>query len=153
MTSARRARRRRARGTTRRPPASGSSRADGRRQLAHDRDHEGVAVRLARVAGCGVHGHAPTVPGPGARRYRGFPRTWRHYDRRVERRRDAGATEAPDVLEEALEDWEPRTLAARFEIEDARLGGADLSGVSAAGGRVARSRLDGVNLSGSRMRS
>ena len=62
--------------------------------------------------------------------------------------------EDPDVLDAALEPWEPVALAARFEIEDARLdSGAGLGGAAAAGGRIARSRLEGVSLSGSRLRS
>jgi uncharacterized protein YjbI with pentapeptide repeats len=70
----------------------------------------------------------------------------------LDRRASPGATEAPDVADEALAPWEPDTLQAGFELEDA-LVTADLSRLSAAGGRIARSRLDGARLADTRMRS
>jgi uncharacterized protein YjbI with pentapeptide repeats len=59
--------------------------------------------------------------------------------------------EAPDVDEE-LSPWSAVELSRGFELEDL-LVEADLSGVSAAGGRVARCRLAGVSLAGARLRS
>jgi uncharacterized protein YjbI with pentapeptide repeats len=70
----------------------------------------------------------------------------------LDRRASPGATEPPDVADDALTPWEPGTLQAGFEIEDA-LVTADLSRLSAAGGRIARSRLEGARLAGSRLRS
>jgi uncharacterized protein YjbI with pentapeptide repeats len=69
-----------------------------------------------------------------------------------DRRASPGATEAPDVVEEALAPWEPDTLQAGFELEDVLIT-ADLTGLSAAGGRIARCRLDGARLAESRLRS
>jgi uncharacterized protein YjbI with pentapeptide repeats len=69
-----------------------------------------------------------------------------------DRRASPGATESPDVADEALAPWAPEELQAGFEIEDAVVT-ADLSGLSAAGGRIARSRLEGARLAGSRLRS
>src|SRR5262249_37646482 len=63
-----------------------------------------------------------------------------------------GATEPPDVADEALVAWAPEPLQSGFEIEDAVVT-TDLSGLSAAGGRIARSRLEGARLAGSRLRS
>ena len=59
--------------------------------------------------------------------------------------------EAPDVDAELVA-WTPVPLARGFELEDVSVS-ADLSGVSAAGGRVARCRLSGVSLAGARLRS
>ena len=61
--------------------------------------------------------------------------------------------ERPDVVDEELEEWAAAPLRAGFVIEDALVGAADWSGAAAAGGRVLRSRLDGVRCAGSRMRS
>jgi uncharacterized protein YjbI with pentapeptide repeats len=69
-----------------------------------------------------------------------------------DRRASPGATEPPDLVEEELAAWAPEPLQSGFEIEDA-LVTADLSGISAAGGRIARSRLAGARLAGSRLRS
>jgi fluoroquinolone resistance protein len=69
-----------------------------------------------------------------------------------DRRASPGATEPPDLADEALVAWEPEPLQSGFEIEDAIVE-ADLSGLSAAGGRIARSRLTGARLAGSRLRS
>jgi fluoroquinolone resistance protein len=70
------------------------------------------------------------------------------------RRAPVGATEAPDVVDEELRPWEPQALEAGFEIEDVRLGeSVDLTDLVASGGRVARSRLEGVRLAGSQLRS
>jgi fluoroquinolone resistance protein len=72
----------------------------------------------------------------------------------MSRRASFGATEEPDVVDEELRAWEPEALEAGFEIEDARLGEAvDLSDLAASGGKIARSRLEGVRLAGSRLRS
>jgi fluoroquinolone resistance protein len=57
----------------------------------------------------------------------------------------------PDVVDEELVAW-TGSLAARFEIEDAVVSG-DFADVHAAGGRIMRSRLDRVVLTGSRLRS
>ena len=59
----------------------------------------------------------------------------------------------PDVVDEDLEAWAATPLRAGFVIEDALVADADWSSVAAAGGRVLRSRLDGVRLAGARMRS
>lgn len=69
-----------------------------------------------------------------------------------DRHASPGATEAPDIADEALEAWQPEELQSGFEIEDAVVD-ADLSRLSAAGGRIARSRLTGARLAGTRMRS
>jgi fluoroquinolone resistance protein len=69
-----------------------------------------------------------------------------------DRRASLGATERPDVADEGLGLWEPDTLQAGFEIEDA-LVTADLSRLSAAGGRIARCRLAGARLADTRLRS
>ena len=61
--------------------------------------------------------------------------------------------ERPDVSDEDLEPWDGSPLAGGFEIEDALVSETVWEGVSAAGGRVLRSRLNGVRASGSRMRS
>jgi fluoroquinolone resistance protein len=70
----------------------------------------------------------------------------------LDRRASPGATEAPDVADEALTPWEPDTLQAGFDLEDV-LVTADLSRLSAAGGRIARSRLEGARLADTRLRS
>lgn len=57
----------------------------------------------------------------------------------------------PDVIDAELEPWAGE-LAAGFVIEDALVRG-EFTGVRAAGGRVLRSRLDKVALTGSRLRS
>src|SRR4051794_20829890 len=62
-----------------------------------------------------------------------------------------GATEAPDVIESELSEW-TGAWEPHFEIEDA-LVGSELDAVSAAGGRIVRSRLAGVSLAGCRLRS
>jgi hypothetical protein len=60
-----------------------------------------------------------------------------------------GATEEPDVVDEELRAWEPEPLEAGFEIEGARLGEAvDLTDLAVSGGKLARSRLEGVRLAG-----
>ena len=48
--------------------------------------------------------------------------------------------------------WVAEPLSGKFEIEDARIEG-DLANVRAAGGRIARSRLEKTLLAGSRLRS
>jgi uncharacterized protein YjbI with pentapeptide repeats len=57
----------------------------------------------------------------------------------------------PDVYEDELEPFDG-TLASGFVIEDARVEGA-FEEVRAPGGRILRSRLAGVNLTGARLRS
>ena len=57
----------------------------------------------------------------------------------------------PDVIDEDLEPWSG-ALASRFVIEDALVAG-DFDEVRAAGGRIVRSRLDRVVLTGARLRS
>src|SRR6201995_4204990 len=69
-----------------------------------------------------------------------------------DRRASPGATESPDLADEALDPWTPEELQSGFEIEDAVLT-TDLTGLSAAGGRIARCRLEGARLAGSRLRS
>src|SRR4051812_21222014 len=60
----------------------------------------------------------------------------------------------PDVADEHLDDWTPAPLAQGFVIEDARLrDDAGLAGTSAALGRISSSTLDGVALTGARLRS
>jgi uncharacterized protein YjbI with pentapeptide repeats len=58
----------------------------------------------------------------------------------------------PDVLDDELEPWVAEPLSGSFEIEDALVEG-DLANVRAAGGRIARSRLERTALTGSRLRS
>jgi fluoroquinolone resistance protein len=58
----------------------------------------------------------------------------------------------PDVIDSELEPWLAEPLGGSFEIEDARVEG-DLANVRAAGGRIARSRLERTALTGSRLRS
>jgi uncharacterized protein YjbI with pentapeptide repeats len=69
-----------------------------------------------------------------------------------DRQASPGATEAPDIADEALVRWEPDILQAGFELEDAVVT-ADLSRLSAAGGRIARCRLTGARLADTRLRS
>ena len=57
----------------------------------------------------------------------------------------------PDVVEDELEPWTSDTLAARFELTGALVSGA-FAEARAPGGRVLRSRLDRVVLTGSRLR-
>jgi uncharacterized protein YjbI with pentapeptide repeats len=59
----------------------------------------------------------------------------------------------PDVADEELEPWTAEPLGSGFVIEDARVADADWGEVRAAGGRVLRSRLDGVRCGAARMRS
>ena len=58
----------------------------------------------------------------------------------------------PDVIDSELEPWGDETLDGGFVVEDALIE-ADLSGARAAGGRIARSRLERVALTGARLRS
>lgn len=65
-----------------------------------------------------------------------------------------GATQQPDILDEYLEAWKPEPLTIGFEIEDGCLDAlADFTGVDAARGRIARTRLEGVRLASSRLPS
>jgi uncharacterized protein YjbI with pentapeptide repeats len=57
----------------------------------------------------------------------------------------------PDVVAEELSPWSG-ALEARFEIEDALVAG-EFAEVRAAGGRILRSRLERVALTGARLRS
>lgn len=57
----------------------------------------------------------------------------------------------PDVVEAELDPWSG-PLAARFAVEDALVTG-DFADARAAGGRVERSRLERVTLTGARLRS
>jgi fluoroquinolone resistance protein len=57
----------------------------------------------------------------------------------------------PDLVDEELDAWSG-TLGARFEIEDALVSG-EFADVRAAGGRILRSRLERVALTGARLRS
>jgi fluoroquinolone resistance protein len=59
----------------------------------------------------------------------------------------------PDVVEEELEAWAAAPLGHGFAIEYARVAGADLGGVSAAGGRIVGSVVGDVSLAGARLRS
>lgn len=60
----------------------------------------------------------------------------------------------PDVADEHLDDWTPEPLAQGFVIEDARLrDDASFVDANATAGRIASSTLDGVALSGARLRS
>ena len=58
----------------------------------------------------------------------------------------------PDVLDDELTPWVAEPLSGSFEIEDALIEG-DLANVRAAGGRIARSRLERTALTGARLRS
>ena len=58
----------------------------------------------------------------------------------------------PDVIDDELEPWVAEPLGGSFEIEDALVEG-DLAHLRAAGGRIARSRLERTALTGSRLRS
>jgi uncharacterized protein YjbI with pentapeptide repeats len=68
--------------------------------------------------------------------------------------RATGAQAAPDVIDEQLDPWEVAPLTTGFAIEHAHLGAAaDLAGLTASRGRIGQSRLDGVPMTGSRLRS
>jgi fluoroquinolone resistance protein len=58
----------------------------------------------------------------------------------------------PDVLDDELVPWVAEPLRGSFEIEDALVEG-ELTNLRAAGGRIARSRLERTALTGSRLRS
>jgi uncharacterized protein YjbI with pentapeptide repeats len=62
--------------------------------------------------------------------------------------------QAPDVIDDRLGPWEPAPLATGFVIEHARVdGGVGFADLRVSGGRVEQSRLDGVSMTGSRLRS
>src|SRR5919107_4567 len=68
---------------------------------------------------------------------------------RARRHHPPGMVDGPDLGDEPLEPWRPAPLRAGFVIEEAALGAdADLAGLDAPGGRIVRSRLDGVALAG-----
>jgi uncharacterized protein YjbI with pentapeptide repeats len=60
---------------------------------------------------------------------------------------------APDIDEAELEPWTDAELARGFVLEDVLLEGVAFGPVRAAGGRVARGALAGVEAAGSRLRS
>jgi uncharacterized protein YjbI with pentapeptide repeats len=60
---------------------------------------------------------------------------------------------APDIDEAELDPWSSAELATGFVLEDVLADGVSLGAVRAAGGRVARGALIGVEAAGSRLRS
>ena len=70
------------------------------------------------------------------------------------RRQAIGAHEAPDVVDDELDEWAPAPLGAGFVIEDALLAdGVDLDGADATGVAIKRTRVRGARLAGTRLRS
>jgi uncharacterized protein YjbI with pentapeptide repeats len=65
-----------------------------------------------------------------------------------------GAQAAPDLIDEQLDHWEVTALTTAFVIERARVDAlADLAGLDASRGRIEHSELNGVVMTGSRLRS
>jgi uncharacterized protein YjbI with pentapeptide repeats len=67
--------------------------------------------------------------------------------------RPIGATQAPDLVCDELEQTEVDGLEARFELEDVRIGSASLVELDAGSGRFRRVHLEDVDLAASKLRA